>query len=645
MFISLSEYARLHGKNPESARKRAARGGFQTARKEGRSWIIDSEEPYDDLRQHDTKEPDMDQLVWALPKTEQAAKPVFRAALFDELTPIYPDTDVRTGEDALTVSGANGTYVGVHIALSGLTPGIPVTFSVEGPHRAYKLFELIPVPVEVNTGAVLRSEYLKNDKNENVIRRAPFYIYEALKPIFNLARPQYTTAAFAFRTPIEYCRKKETASFTIKICHDGMCRTLTVQTMRYPVTVKPAAADSPQFVNWFDYENISLWHNAPMWSARYEEMLTRYLRTVRYLRQNIMAIPGNLLFTVMPDGSLRFEPQRLDLMLRAAKRAGITLFQGGAFCSRASSLADNDDFYASLDHDSFTSPEQIGEAFKRRAFDEFDYGTDAVFSLTGASMSSEQGQSQLKEALCTLYGYLRAHNLCDVWTQSCLDEPNDALCEVYHTISKITREAMPGIPVLEPVLPTENVIGALDIWCPSLDIYEKNQAFFDKRVEEGDKLYVYSCLTPGGNYCNRLLDMERLRVVYLAWGMMKYPNIMGFLHWGANFTCGNNPFERQAAMFSEQVMEYHPKYANFLPAGDECILYPGFEQPLSSTRAEAHRIGFEDLELLRMLKQTNPARADEIVSMLFTRFDCYEKSVKEYRRVRTLLLEAVCESK
>ena len=92
-------------------------------------------------------------------------------------------------------------------------------------------------------------------------------------------------------------------------------------------------------------------------------------------------------------------------------------------------------------------------------------------------------------------------------------------------------------------------------------------------------------------------------------------------------------------------MEYHPKYANFLPAGDECILYPGFEQPLSSTRAEAHRIGFEDLELLRMLKQTNPARADEIVSMLFTRFDCYEKSVKEYRRVRTLLLEAVCESK
>ena len=46
-----------------------------------------------------------------------------------------------------------------------------------------------------------------------------------------------------------------------------------------------------------------------------------------------------------------------------------------------------------------------------------------------------------------------------------------------------------------------------------------------------------------------------------------------------------------------------------------------------------------------MLKQINPARADEIVSMLFTRFDCYEKSVKEYRRVRTLLLEAVCESK
>ncbi len=639
MLITLSAYAKMHGKNPESARKKAARGGFKTAQKTGHTWLIDSEEPYDDLRQKEHAAPEEGQLSFAFP---QKADDSFRAALFDELELIYPDTNVSRGVSAYTVAGCNGTYAGVQIAVSGLTPGIPLTFHVEGPHRAYKLFEMIPIPVEVNTGAVLRSEYLKDDHNENVIRRAPFYVYEALKPIFNLTRPQYTTAAFVFRTPIEYCREKETFSFTITLRHGDASRTLILHTERYPAVVKPASKDDPQFVNWFDYHNISRWHNAPMWSPDYEEMLYRYLRAARYTRQNVMAIPGPLLFTVTEGGEVRFESARLDLLLRAAKRAGIELFQGGAFCSRAASLVDDDAFYHSLDHESFTSPEQIGQAFKRRAFDEFDYGTDAVFSLTGASMSSDEGQRQLKAALCELYAYLKAHDLCDVWTQSCLDEPNDALCAVYHTISAVTRETMPGIPILEPVLPTEGVIGDLDVWCPSLDVYERNKDFFDARVKDGDRIYIYSCLTPGGNYTNRLLDMERLRVVYIAWSMMRYPDVMGYLHWGANYTCGNNPFERQAAMFSEQVLEYHPKYANFLPAGDACIFYPGFEQPLISTRSEAHRIGFEDLALLRRLREKDAARAEEITAKLFRRFDEYEKSVTLYRLVRKDLLEAVC---
>ena len=50
MLISLAEYAEKHGKCQESARKMAQRGGFQTARKIGRNWVIDSEEPWPDRR-------------------------------------------------------------------------------------------------------------------------------------------------------------------------------------------------------------------------------------------------------------------------------------------------------------------------------------------------------------------------------------------------------------------------------------------------------------------------------------------------------------------------------------------------------------------------------------------------------------------
>lgn len=50
MLISLAEYADKHGKAPVSARALAQRGGFQTAKKIGRNWVIDDAEPWPDRR-------------------------------------------------------------------------------------------------------------------------------------------------------------------------------------------------------------------------------------------------------------------------------------------------------------------------------------------------------------------------------------------------------------------------------------------------------------------------------------------------------------------------------------------------------------------------------------------------------------------
>lgn len=50
MLISLVEYAHAHDRDPANARQMAARGSFQTARKIGRNWVIDSEEPWPDRR-------------------------------------------------------------------------------------------------------------------------------------------------------------------------------------------------------------------------------------------------------------------------------------------------------------------------------------------------------------------------------------------------------------------------------------------------------------------------------------------------------------------------------------------------------------------------------------------------------------------
>lgn len=48
--VTTRQYAENHGRKPVTVRKMAERGGFSTAHKYGRDWLIDSTEPYPDHR-------------------------------------------------------------------------------------------------------------------------------------------------------------------------------------------------------------------------------------------------------------------------------------------------------------------------------------------------------------------------------------------------------------------------------------------------------------------------------------------------------------------------------------------------------------------------------------------------------------------
>ena len=51
--ISLVEWAKSHGIDPATARQRAGRGAFETARKIGRNWVIDKNEELVDHRRRE----------------------------------------------------------------------------------------------------------------------------------------------------------------------------------------------------------------------------------------------------------------------------------------------------------------------------------------------------------------------------------------------------------------------------------------------------------------------------------------------------------------------------------------------------------------------------------------------------------------
>lgn len=48
--ISLGEWAKKNGITPDTARQKALRGKYETARKIGRNWVIDENEPNIDNR-------------------------------------------------------------------------------------------------------------------------------------------------------------------------------------------------------------------------------------------------------------------------------------------------------------------------------------------------------------------------------------------------------------------------------------------------------------------------------------------------------------------------------------------------------------------------------------------------------------------
>lgn len=54
--ILLRDYAKKHDKTPAAMRIKAERGRFKTAKKFGRDWYIDENEPLVDLRYTDNKE-------------------------------------------------------------------------------------------------------------------------------------------------------------------------------------------------------------------------------------------------------------------------------------------------------------------------------------------------------------------------------------------------------------------------------------------------------------------------------------------------------------------------------------------------------------------------------------------------------------
>ena len=458
----------------------------------------------------------------------------------------------------MTIHTARGTVGAAHILCRDLPQGAVLRMRVIGsrqPTPPAAWFRLRDVPVERNTDTRFGLEK-EGRVNPHVIRRAPFRIYDAMEPISAEVRVDAATLALRLHLPIPAGTSPGPRDYTVTLIAGSETATLRLRTVVAPARVPPVGPKSFPYTNWFDYQAIAQRHGLDMWSPAYWTMLGRYAALMAHGRQNTFWLPLPILFD-----SGRLNTTRLQRLVRLFSDAGLYWIEGGHVAG---------------------------------SFRDGDYRT----SLGNLPATSVEGHAELARALIQMRQVLKAHHWEHRWFQHVADEPRGEASPAYRILCGIVRKYMPGIPLMDALMDPQ-LVGTTDIWVIQNDQVRDQLPHFQAQREFGDRVWLYTCMGPGGNGLNRLLDMELIRPTLLSWACMA-GGFDGFLHWGLNhYRDDQNPFQQSCH--------------GDLPAGDTHILYPGPRAPWSSVRLEAHREGMEDLELLRQLRRRNPAACDRLV--------------------------------
>lgn len=523
----------------------------------------------------------------------------------DPLEALYPDqNETKNFKNKWHVDMAWGEEASAHI-LFQLPMGSVFTVEAKIDDLAIdkELWYLLQaVPVEQNTGVDSRTEQYKNIINPDVIRRAPFDVFEVLRPLTS-ENSAVTTNYTALRLNLSSKELPKPGKYlvSIEVKTDQEVFQGKFSVMVHQVKLPEYQESDFFYTNWFNLSRMEEKHELTRWSDSWFQMLEKYAQLMAHGRQNSISIPHELL--TYEDGQFELDEDKMLRFINVFRDQGFSYFEAPHLMYRG----DNDDW---------GDPELKVYLTKRR-------------------YKTENGEADIAQLMSLIRDFVQKNGLLNNWLQHVSDEPTAVNAASYKEVVGQIKKIYPEIKIMEATNDRDGIAGAIDIWCPLINDFQENEAFFREREQKGEKVLVYTCLIPGGKWLNRTLDMERIRQVYFGWGAAHY-NTSGYLHWGLNQYHGD-PFA--------QSVIHHPAPGaaknNFLPAGDTHIVYPGDEGPLSSVRFEAHRVGCEDYDLLQLLKKKDAKLFKKLVNQQFRSYTDYNLSLKDYRKTKKKLLKSL----
>lgn len=255
---------------------------------------------------------------------------------------------------------------------------------------------------------------------------------------------------------------------------------------------------------------------------------------------------------------------------------------------------------------------------------------DGRMQIVISPIGSEKTENWMKQFLSALYAHLQDMGWQDRWLQHIEDEP--AQSDSWQYARNLVRKYMPQIPCMDAIdhqLPMYDLQKEMDLWIPRVDVYEQNREFYDYRLAQGDKRWVYNCCEPHHqNYANKILGWPLIHNRVLPWGCF-VNHFSGFLHWGYNFW---DPEDIWFGLNDDVRIK-----------GDGYIVYPdpAHNSIKNSVRMIATRDGAQDFELLTLLAARDPKKAFDAAKKVILRFNDFNWDPDNLEKIRIEILEAI----
>lgn len=514
-----------------------------------------------------------------------------RFSVFTDTDWLYPDSQHSTLRD-VRLDTALGGHAGVQILGDHLDSDATIEIQwSNGKALSVELFQLMPVGVNENTSPTLMTTTDYESCKHFVTRKAPFYVYDALKPISGKIS---AGCRFALYLCIETTKNDIPGIYggNIKVTTNGETFLLPLSCNVHNLIIPELKSAKLGMLNFFDYDGLATQHQVEKGSAEYWELFRQYVRAQILMHCTHILLPAGEAIYV--DGKV------VGFDFTSAEKAGqIALEEGAVYLCG-------------------------GHIAHWHEWDESEYypNWDQTLGIT-----TSEGYLQMRLYFSQWADVIHRNQWESCMTQALADEPQTHNDRTYRILASMCRKFLPGIPIIDAV-ETTNLGGGIDIWVPKQDTYEKWRDEYEALKAAGEEMWFYTCAFPAGPAMNRSMDLP-LTVSRVVLWMGAYYRLSGFLHWGFNYYIGEDIWNSACC----------PHKGALLPAGDAHIVYPGSDGPWRSMRFEAQRSGAEDYEIIMQALAIIPDEADKLILRVCKDFRNYTHNGVEVLSARKELLK------